>query len=145
MKSSARPKQFRMYRRVSLFSRCMIGLPLGFSCLVLYQTQNSLPLAIYLGMGAVTFGLYSSDKKRAELGQWRIAESTLHLVALLGGWAGGLFAQQWLRHKTQKRSFQRVFWLIVSSHLLMWTDWLLFHQQMSLRLFAKLSGFFLTQ
>ena len=35
------------------------------------------------------------------------------LLGLLCGWPGALLAQQWLRHKTAKRSFQLVFWITV--------------------------------
>lgn len=46
-------------------------------------------------------------------GSWRVPENTLHLLALLGGWPGALYAQQTLRHKTQKTSFRIVFWMTV--------------------------------
>lgn len=34
-------------------------------------------------------------------------------MALAGGWPGALLAQQWLRHKSSKTSFQLQFWLMV--------------------------------
>ena len=36
---------------------------------------------------------------------------------LVGGWPGGLLAQQWLRHKTSKRSFQQMFWVTVVANV----------------------------
>ena len=56
---------------------------------------------------------YAKDKKAAMTGSWRVPENTLHLLALLGGWPGALYAQQRLRHKTQKTSFRVVFFLSV--------------------------------
>lgn len=62
----------------------------------------------------VTFLLYWRDKRAAVRGGWRTPESTLQLWALLGGWPGALWAQQRFRHKTSKREFRRVFWLMVA-------------------------------
>ncbi|MEP6673409.1 MAG: DUF1294 domain-containing protein [Chthoniobacter sp.] len=64
------------------------------------------------------------DKKRARAGQWRIAEATLHLLELAGGWPGALLAQRWCRHKCSKVSYQIVFWLIVAAYELLAFDFL---------------------
>ena len=66
--------------------------------------------AIYAGASAATFLAYARDKSAAQRGAWRISESTLHLLALTGGWPGALLAQQLLRHKSTKSEFGRVFW-----------------------------------
>lgn len=66
-----------------------------------------------LAMSLFTWLSYWSDKRRAEAGEWRIPESTLHLGELLGGWPGAFLAQRQFRHKTAKVSYQIVFWLIV--------------------------------
>jgi uncharacterized membrane protein YsdA (DUF1294 family) len=76
--------------------------------------------AVYMLMSAVTCAVYASDKARAVRGEWRVQEATLHLLELLGGWPGGLVAQQWLRHKNRKIPFQIVFWLIVAIHIGFW-------------------------
>lgn len=62
------------------------------------------------------FFAYRSDKRAAESGEWRIPESTLHLLGMLGGWPGAFLAQRRYRHKTGKVSFQVVFWLVVFAH-----------------------------
>lgn len=64
----------------------------------------------YLSMSVGTFIAYAADKSAAKSGAWRIAESKLHLGALLGGWPGALLAQQLLRHKSSKRDFRSTFW-----------------------------------
>lgn len=72
-----------------------------------------LPLAvlvIYLAASVLTFFAYEFDKSAAVQQQWRTAESTLHLLALFGGWPGAVVAQRLLRHKSSKRSFQIAFW-----------------------------------
>jgi uncharacterized membrane protein YsdA (DUF1294 family) len=78
-----------------------------------------------LACSAVTFFLYRSDKRRAEAGEWRIPEATLHIVELIGGWPGAFLAQRKFRHKTSKASYQVVFWIIVMLHELLAVDCLL--------------------
>lgn len=67
----------------------------------------------YAALATVSFLAYRHDKVAAEHGRWRTPESTLHAIDLAGGWPGGLLAQQVLRHKSSKRSFQAVFWITV--------------------------------
>lgn len=74
-------------------------------------------LFAYLSASILTFGLYARDKSAATKGEWRIPENTLQLFALLGGWPGGLVAQQLLRHKSKKQIFQFVFWLAVAINI----------------------------
>jgi len=70
-------------------------------------------LLIYLVVSVATFGAYAFDKSAAERGAWRTSESTLHLLALVGGWPGALVAQTRLRHKSRKQPFRAVFWTTV--------------------------------
>lgn len=51
------------------------------------------------------FALMKADKSRAVAGQRRISESTLLLVALLGGALGASVARKMYRHKTRKQPF----------------------------------------
>ena len=53
-------------------------------------------------------GLFAmwSDKRKAKKGAWRIKESTLFAVALLGGALGTTLGMYWFRHKTQHWSFK---------------------------------------
>ena len=69
-----------------------------------------LVVAIYLGASVVTFAAYAIDKSAAARGTWRTPESTLHSLALVGGWPGALLAQKLLRHKSSKAKFRAVFW-----------------------------------
>jgi len=80
-------------------------------------------LAAYAFMSTVAFSLYWVDKRRAVRGDWRIRESTLHLIELLGGWPGALLAQRVLRHKWRKTSYVLTFWTIVAVHAAAWAWW----------------------
>ncbi len=77
----------------------------------------------YLIVSLITFAAYWADKKRAEEDMWRIAETSLHVMAILGGWPGALLAQRALGHKTRKRGFQVFLWTIVSVHVAAWIFW----------------------
>jgi uncharacterized membrane protein YsdA (DUF1294 family)/cold shock CspA family protein len=75
-------------------------------------TKSQLPVYI-AGISIVTFIVYAIDKAAAMRNAWRIPETTLHLLALVGGWPGALIAQQTIRHKSSKPSFQALFWVTV--------------------------------
>ena len=70
--------------------------------------------AAYVGMSMITFFAYGLDKSAARSNRSRTPENTLHLLELLGGWPGALFAQGSFRHKTRKLSFQIAFWLCMA-------------------------------
>ncbi|WP_371372489.1 DUF1294 domain-containing protein [Thalassotalea aquiviva] len=68
-------------------------------------------LYIYFATSVITFIAYAIDKSKARQGLWRTKESTLHLLALAGGWPGAAIAQQALRHKSKKGEFRGMFWI----------------------------------
>ena len=72
---------------------------------------------IYCGLSAITFVTYAHDKNKAQRNAWRTQESTLHLLALAGGWPGAALAQQYLRHKSAKQAFRNGFWATVMINL----------------------------
>lgn len=71
----------------------------------------------YTAMSTATFIVYWLDKRAAQRGGWRVAEGTLHALALACGWPGALLAQQLLRHKTAKPRFRRLYWLTVAANV----------------------------
>ncbi|WP_375509493.1 DUF1294 domain-containing protein [uncultured Nostoc sp.] len=87
-------------------------------------TFNPIPLILYPVMSFITFAQYADDKYRAKQGRWRISEKRLHLCEFMGGWLGAFIAQRTLRHKSSKVSYQVVFWVIVTIHIVFWLDWL---------------------
>ena len=95
----------------------LILFAIGFIAAVAWSvTAYNMPIQIlylYLAASAFTFLVYVKDKRAARAYRWRTKESTLHTLALVGGWPGALIAQQVLRHKSRKNSFQFVFWATV--------------------------------
>ncbi len=75
--------------------------------------QPRLALAYLVLISLVTYATYWHDKRRAQAGGSRVSEATLHTLEFLAGWPVAYFAQQQLRHKTIKRSYQIIFWSIV--------------------------------
>jgi uncharacterized membrane protein YsdA (DUF1294 family) len=93
--------------------------PAFISVLALAWYKGRLPLlviAVYGVVCTVTFVLYAIDKSAARRQLRRTPERTLHVLSLAGGWPGALLAQELLRHKTSKRAFLRIFWLMVLLH-----------------------------
>ncbi|WP_221029451.1 DUF1294 domain-containing protein [Actomonas aquatica] len=84
-------------------------------------------LIIYAVASGITLLAYAEDKRRARKGgnTSRIPELLLHLAELHGGWPGAFVGRELFRHKTQKRSYRTVYWLIVAAHLYVAIDFLL--------------------
>lgn len=100
--------------RPVLFALVFIGL------LAISAVFGRLPpeiVLLYIAMSLLTYLFYYLDKSAARNGGWRKKESTLHVMALLGGWPGALLARHRLRHKTRKQPFRFIFWLTVLANI----------------------------
>jgi uncharacterized membrane protein YsdA (DUF1294 family)/cold shock CspA family protein len=87
-----------------------------FALLISLVVLDKMPVTLLATCGllsVVAFFMYGEDKSAAEQGRWRTPESTLHLLALLGGWPGALVARRFFRHKTTKQPFRTIFWITV--------------------------------
>ncbi len=91
----------------------MVALAIAYSNDMVPRTLVSL----YLVMSLICYAAYALDKEAAQNGRRRIAENSLHVLALLGGWPGARIAQHRFRHKTQKAAFRRLFWVTVVLNL----------------------------
>lgn len=58
-----------------------------------------------IAMNFFAFAAFGIDKGRAERGAWRVSESTLLLLAFLGGTFGAYAGRSLFRHKTRKQPF----------------------------------------
>ncbi|MBD1569849.1 cold shock and DUF1294 domain-containing protein [Aliivibrio sp. S10_S31] len=91
---------------------CFIYLVLASVALAMFNGEKML-LVLYLGMSLLTYAMYAVDKNAAEKGNWRTPENTLHVLSLLGGWPGALFAQNQFRHKSKKQPFKTILWITI--------------------------------
>ena len=108
------PSKIKTKKNNGLFSIIIAVVFMITVCISVATTKvPPLILALYLVVSVLTFIMYAADKSAAKKGKWRIHESTLHLLSLLGGWPGALIAQQTLRHKSMKKSFRIKSWLTV--------------------------------
>ncbi|MCR4658667.1 MAG: DUF1294 domain-containing protein [Bacteroidales bacterium] len=66
-----------------------------------------LKIALYylLTVNLLTFIIYGIDKYKARHNHWRVRETSLLLLAALGGSIGALLAMRVFRHKTQHKKF----------------------------------------
>lgn len=67
--------------------------------------MKELLLLYLLIINALGFALMLADKVKARKNLWRIPESTLMLIAALGGSVGSLLGMYTVRHKTKHRKF----------------------------------------
>lgn len=107
------PRAFAPAGRSSVRSMLAVCFGIFLVGVVVAGRLPSAVLVVYLVASVVTFFAYAFDKSAAMKNQWRTRESTLHVFAVLGGWPGALVAQQLLRHKSAKASFQTTFWITV--------------------------------
>ena len=64
-------------------------------------------VAIYLAIiNVVTFFTYGLDKLKARKAMWRIRETSLLLLAVLGGSIGAWLGMKVWHHKTQHKKFK---------------------------------------
>jgi uncharacterized membrane protein YsdA (DUF1294 family) len=115
MPPRARPRH-RPYTLASFLGTASLILP---TCTLirLASIPGYFPLysSLYIGaLSSITFLFYGYDKMQARNELWRVRESTLHTLALVGGWPGALAGMHYFQHKTRKTGFQVVFWGIVA-------------------------------
>lgn len=74
--------------------------------------MNDIKMTIYSGLilyliviNVVTFAVFGFDKYKAIRQEWRIRESTLLGLSLIGGSIGGWIAMYAFHHKTKKVQF----------------------------------------
>lgn len=68
-------------------------------------TPILIALFVLLVMNFAAYSAFGTDKARATGGSRRIPESTLLLLALLGGTVGAFAGRKAFRHKTKKQPF----------------------------------------
>jgi len=61
---------------------------------------------ILIGINALAFLVYGIDKWRAVHGRWRISETTLLMLAVIGGSIGALLGMKVWHHKTMHKKFK---------------------------------------
>lgn len=71
----------------------------------------------YLGINIVLFFSMLIDKKKAIYKKERVPESTLFVMALLGGSVGGFLGMYLFHHKTRKIYFHIIYFIALVLHI----------------------------
>lgn len=106
----------RRLRGVSGVSLALASAAVPIGLLAVLAAADDAPVTLVVAYGllsSIAFVMYGADKAAAREGTRRTPESSLHTIALLGGWPGALVGQQLFRHKTTKQPFRTVFWVTV--------------------------------
>jgi uncharacterized membrane protein YsdA (DUF1294 family) len=103
--------------RINIAIACSATFMLAVAALVVAGKLTMLAIPWYLVLSLVTFFAYGVDKTAARQNRRRTSERVLQVLALVGGWPGGWIAQQTIRHKSAKLSFQIEFWICVAGNI----------------------------
>ena len=68
--------------------------------------MNKLIFYYLIAINMFSFLLFFIDKRKAIKHKWRVKESTLILLCILGGSIGGLFSMYLFHHKTKHIKFK---------------------------------------
>jgi len=113
LRAAAPPVSMPRRKAARGYSVGLLAIPAFALLFVVLMARWGLPdyvALLYLAGSALTFVVYAVDKRAARAGWQRVSEGSLMMLGFVGGWPGALLAQQLLRHKTVKESFQRQFW-----------------------------------
>jgi uncharacterized membrane protein YsdA (DUF1294 family) len=77
-----------------------------------------------IAINFAAFAAFGIDKAKAEAGAWRVQESTLLLLAMLGGSPGAYAGRTLFRHKTRKQPFNHYLQAIVIVQVLVLGGWI---------------------
>jgi len=120
-RETQKPVRFELNpKRRSWAVNVLIATPLVLSGYLLLMAKNPIPFFSYWILSILTMFLYGKDKAHAATHQWRIPESYLHILELMGGWPGALMAQNDFRHKTRRSTYLWLLWGIIALHLMAW-------------------------
>nr|WP_312821198.1 DUF1294 domain-containing protein [Acinetobacter oleivorans] len=121
-RKASKPVKTQSSFQASPWSAMQMGIVFYFVLMGIMSFIHILPaytLLFVLMMNVLSYWLYSQDKEAAQLGNRRVPEQTLHIVSFLGGWPVAWWAQQKLRHKTQKQPFRKIYFCTIFLHLLL--------------------------
>lgn len=84
----------------------------------IFTIQNFIIYLVIINI--VAFLAMWIDKQKAKKGKWRISETALFILAILGGSIGGMIGMYTFRHKTKKPRFTIGFPVILISEIIIY-------------------------
>lgn len=73
---------------------------------ILFKRKKKFMIKYFIVLNLLGFLSMYIDKEKSKANKWRIRESTLLLIALLGGSIGSYFGMKIFRHKTKHFKFK---------------------------------------
>ena len=119
LQAKLKPSKPQQTQKLQPMQIACVGYLLFLVVLTLAGLLSGLVLLLVSLMNALSYWLYAQDKEAAQLGNRRIPENTLHLVAFLGGWPAAWLAQQKLLHKTQKQPFRQIYFCTIGFNIIL--------------------------
>ncbi|WP_262428663.1 DUF1294 domain-containing protein [Paratissierella segnis] len=73
---------------------------------MLHNINDNILLNYLVLVNLITFAAFGVDKYKAKWNKWRIPESNLIFLSIIGGSAGGILSMLIFKHKTHKMKFK---------------------------------------
>ena len=115
----AKDNMVRMPQKISPMQILCIVYILALVVLSMVGLLKGMALLAISLVNVATYWFYAQDKEAAQLGNRRVPENTLHILAFLGGWPAAWLAQQKLRHKTQKQPSRQIYFCTIALNILL--------------------------
>ncbi len=100
---------------------CIVAVALAYLAFTMFQVNWYVTWLVFWSV--VTFIYYGFDNWQAGHAGWRVPETVLHSLALLGGFVGGWVGRMVFHHKTRKPLFTGLLLLSTALHIVLYIIW----------------------
>lgn len=84
---------------------------------ITFKDIGSLLIIYLISINLLSFISFGIDKRRAKNKSWRIPESTLFTLTILGGSLGSILGMSFFKHKTKRKNFKIIVPIFLIIHI----------------------------